>query len=301
MDLFFDSSILVTSTLLAFFTLLIFHSTMKTNGYLHSFHHLSLLAFITIIFPTVVVGQDTGADFWPEGKQMAISLTFDDGRFSQVQGGTQLLDTYGVKATFYVVPSAVEQQIEGWKSAVAHGHEIANHSLVHPCSGNFAWSRDHALEEYTIEEMKKELSMANARLHELLGVEVRAFAYPCGQTYIGSGKETMSYVPLIASLFASGRGWMDEAPNDPAYLNREQLTGIEMDGKDFEEVLPIIERARNNGFWLILAGHEMGVSGDQTTRLAMLEKLIQYAQKPENGIWIAPVSEVMDYLDNQTN
>jgi hypothetical protein len=39
---------------------------------------------------------------WPNGKKAAISLSFDDGRSSQVQGGTALLDQFGVKATFYV-------------------------------------------------------------------------------------------------------------------------------------------------------------------------------------------------------
>ena len=74
---------------------------------------------------------------WPNGKQVAISLTFDDARDSQVEGGTALLDQFGVKGTFYVVPGAVERKLEGWKRAAANGHEIGNHSLKHPCSGNF--------------------------------------------------------------------------------------------------------------------------------------------------------------------
>ena len=37
---------------------------------------------------------------WPKGKKMALSLTFDDGRGSQVNGGTALLDKYGVKSKF---------------------------------------------------------------------------------------------------------------------------------------------------------------------------------------------------------
>lgn len=37
---------------------------------------------------------------WPQGKKAAISLTFDDARFSQSDTGTLFLDRYGVKATF---------------------------------------------------------------------------------------------------------------------------------------------------------------------------------------------------------
>src|SRR4030043_1269646 len=41
---------------------------------------------------------------WPEGKQMALSLTFDDARLSQPDKGIPLLEKYGVKATFYISP-----------------------------------------------------------------------------------------------------------------------------------------------------------------------------------------------------
>lgn len=236
---------------------------------------------------------------WPDGKKAAISLSFDDGRASQVTGGTALLDQFGVKATFYVVPGAVRKNLNGWRNAVAHGHEIGNHSLKHPCSGNFPWARANALEEYTLEQMHDELAQANKEILELLNVRCTEFAYPCGQTFIGRGKETKSYVPVIASTFSSGRLWLSEAPNDPAYCDFAQLTGVESDGKDFEELLPIIESAVKNGHWLILAGHEMNESGSQTTRLSMLKRLLEYVRDPVHGIWIAPVGTVRDYVEKK--
>lgn len=233
---------------------------------------------------------------WPEGKQVAVSLTFDDGRYSQVEGGTALLDEFGVKATFYVVPSAVEQRLEGWKKAVANGHEIGNHSMNHPCTGNFPWSRQKALENYTTKQMKDELVEANRKIQQLLGVTAKQFAYPCGQTFIGRGRETKSYVPIVAELFESGRGWLDEAPSDPQFCDFAQLTGMESDGKTFDQILPLISQAKNNHQWLILAGHEMAEDGNQTTRLSMLRQLLAYAKDPANGIWIAPVGEVATYI-----
>jgi peptidoglycan/xylan/chitin deacetylase (PgdA/CDA1 family) len=234
---------------------------------------------------------------WPEGKKAAISLSFDDGRASQVKGGTALLDQFGVKATFYVVPNAVRQNLNDWKKAVASGHEIANHSLKHPCSGNFPWARPTALEEYSLQQMHDELAQANKEIRELLGVECTEFAYPCGQTFVGRGKETKSYVPVIASSFSSGRLWLSEAPNDPTYCDFAQLTGVESDGKDFEELLPVIESAVKNGQWLVLAGHEMNESGQQTTRLSMLKALLEYVQDPAKGVWIAPVGIVREYVE----
>ena len=69
------------------------------------------------------------------------SLTFDDGRDSQVDVGLPLLYSFGVKATFYPLPEAVGERLEGWKAAAAAGHEIGNHTVGHPSTGNFSWAR----------------------------------------------------------------------------------------------------------------------------------------------------------------
>ncbi|QQS45685.1 MAG: polysaccharide deacetylase family protein [Acidobacteriota bacterium] len=233
---------------------------------------------------------------WPDGRRVALSLSFDDARLSQIDVGLPLFERLGSKATFYLVPSTAERRLEGWKKAAAAGHEIANHTLNHPCSGNFPWAREKALENYSMEKMRSELLETNRRLEAMLGVRPVSFAYPCGQTFIGRGIDTRSYVPLVAEHFITGRGWMDEAPNDPAWCDMAQLTGIEMDGRDFEQILPIIERAREAGHWVVLGGHEIGQGGNQTTRVAMLEKLVRYAQDPANQVWLAPVGTVAKYV-----
>ena len=240
--------------------------------------------------------QTTTPFSWPAGKEAAISLSFDDARASQVEAGTTLLDSFQAKATFYVVPAAVKERLEGWKKAVASGHEIGSHSFYHPCSGNFTWSRMHALENYTLDSMKIELKKANDTIQNLLGVRPAVFAYPCGQKFVGRGTHIKSYAPLVAKNFISGRGFMDEAPNDPSYIDFAQITGIEMDGKDFEQILPLLLDARKNGRRVVLAGHEIAEGGFQTTRLAMLRKLIAYAQDPENKLWIAPVGPITTFI-----
>jgi len=97
-------------------------------------------------------------------------------------------------------------------------------------------------------------------------------------------------------MFESGRGWLDEGANAPGYMDMAQLLGIESDGKDFDKILPILEDARENGNWVVLAGHEIGSGGTQTTRTSMLEELIEYAQDPENQIWLATVGEIAAYV-----
>ena len=277
-----------------------FESDLQRNKKaINIFYRLPLFAFIFLLSGVTNAQQDSAVFPWPEGKQAAVSLSFDDARESQVIVGTSLLDQYNIKATFFVVPASVEKQLEGWKKAVASGHEIGNHSLTHPCTGNFSWSRQNALEDYTLKRMQTELMECNKRIQELLGVKAEVFAYPCGQKFVGRGEQTKSYVPLVAKMFLLGRGWMDEAANDPVYGNFAQLTGVEMDGKDFDQILAMLETAKKTGQWLVLAGHEMGDSGNQTTRLAMLKQLAEYVKDPANGIWLAPMGTVAKYILHQ--
>src|SRR6266498_1260878 len=103
------------------------------------------LFMVALSFCKGLLAQRTDTTFeWPDDKKAVISLTFDDARLSQVEAGTAFLDTYGCKATFFVVPANVELRLDGWKKAVASGHEIGNHTMRHPCTANFVWSRKNA-------------------------------------------------------------------------------------------------------------------------------------------------------------
>jgi peptidoglycan/xylan/chitin deacetylase (PgdA/CDA1 family) len=234
---------------------------------------------------------------WPEGKRAALSLSFDDARPSQVDAGTALFEGHASRVTFYLVPGAVEQRLEGWRHLAGQGHEMGGHSMYHPCSANFAWTREHALEDYTLDQIRDELTAADDRLEALLGVRPETYAYPCGQSFVGRGRGVQSYVPLVAELYTAGRGWKDEAPNDPAYVDLPQATGIEMDGRSFSDLKPLLDAAEEGGLWVVLAGHDIGDGGPQTTLVAMLEELLTYAEDPANGIWIAPVGTVARYID----
>ncbi|MGD0754744.1 MAG: polysaccharide deacetylase family protein [Bacteroidales bacterium] len=273
---------------------------MKIQNLLTTFLYIIVFTMIADIslaqsFQTKKV--EKRSDFqWPEGKKMGLSLTFDDARLSQVDKGIPLLDKYGVKATFYLLPDNMKQRLESWKKAVADGHDIGNHSLHHPCIGNFAWSKDHALENYSIEDMNNELDSASNLIKNMLGIQPVSFAFPCGQTFIGRGKMTRSYVPVISAKFETGRGWLSECPNDPVFCDMSQLTGMELDGKSFEQIIQLIEEAKSKGQWLILAGHEMNQDGFQTSLLDTIEAICKYAQDPANGIWIDSVHNIAAYV-----
>lgn len=265
------------------------------TGKLYLQSAIGLLAFFALT-AFAATKQPAAKIIWPEGIRAALSLSFDDARASQVEPGAALLDVYNVKATFYVMPAGVERKLTGWRKIVASGHEIANHTVYHPCLG---WPRQNKLEDYTLERMRRELLEANRRIQELLGVVPATFAYPCARTFVGRGTEHRSYVPLVADLFVAARAGGGRIPADPAQIDFMQLSATDSDEKDFAQILPVIEAARQSGSWVILAGHEIGNDGAQTTRLVMLEKLLQYAGDPANELWIAPVGVIAKYLRAQ--
>ena len=238
---------------------------------------------------------------WPNGAEMALSLTFDDGRPTQVTHAIPLLDAFEVKATFYSQPENLRNELAGWRRAVAVGHEIGNHTVGHPCTGNFAWVRYDGvvLESYDLERMRAEIVQANDEIEEMLGVRPVSFAYPCGQTYVGRGRDTRSYVPLVAELFQTGRRWLDETSNAPDHFDTAQVMAMRMDGEDFAAVQRMVERARHSGNWLVLAGHGVGDNPRWGTQLDMLKDLLAYAQNPDNRVWIAPVTEVATFIADQ--
>ncbi|KKL21368.1 hypothetical protein LCGC14_2446170, partial [marine sediment metagenome] len=134
------------------------------------------------------------------------------------------------------------------------------HTSNHVCTGNFEWLRKQnlSLEETTLAWLENDILSAQTYLTQQLGVTPRAFAYPCGNTFVGRGVNTKSYVPIIAKHFDSGRTWLDESANNPNFTDFAQLTGLRIDGLSFAEIITMLEQLRENNAWLILAGHNIG-------------------------------------------
>ena len=114
---------------------------------------------------------------------------------------------------------------------------------------------------------------------------------------MGRGAGVTSYVPLVNELFLAGRGWLDEAANDPAFVDRAQIFGYSMDDMEFSELKPAVDDAIAGGQWLVLAGHDIGATpGRQVTRVSMLRELIAYLREPSRGVWVDTVAHVAEHV-----
>lgn len=231
---------------------------------------------------------------WPNGRRAAVSLTWDDARPSQVDVGIPILDRFGFKGTFYLLPRNMKRQVAKWRAAAARGHEIGNHTLRHPCTGNFiGWQTPGTmLENYTLARMERELLEANRILGAAVGVRPTSFAYCCGQNFVGRGRRLRSYVPLIAKHFVVGQAGYSETYASPERCDLAQVPSIKFDNKTFEELRLTLDAAVTDGCWLILFGHEVGSArGRQTTSAGALRKLCENLKsRPE--IWVDTVSAV---------
>ncbi|MCZ7649211.1 MAG: polysaccharide deacetylase family protein [Planctomycetota bacterium] len=228
---------------------------------------------------------------WPDGKQAAISLTFDDGAKSQLERAIPYLNKLGLPGTFYLNPrDDWRERLKPWREVAAAGHEIGNHTVGHPCS-RALWGQEHGLETMTLEQLESDIVTAEERLREAIPEQTeRTFCYPCYYHHVGSGRDRQSYVPLIARHFIAGRGGTCNlgfavAPSgcDLAYLEghpAERLAGYELIG--------LCERAAARGHWLLLVFH-----GIQEGALAVADgdfrELCDHLKRFEDRFWTATV------------
>ncbi|MFW6189676.1 MAG: polysaccharide deacetylase family protein [Planctomycetota bacterium] len=233
---------------------------------------------------------------WPDDARAAVSFSFDDARPSQLDRGVPILDAHGLSGTFYVSTDNARKRRAGWRRAAENGHEMGNHSLRHPCSGNFPFARANPLEEYCLESMEAELLAANEAVEELLGVHPQTFAYPCGQTFVGRGPNLRSYVPVVARHFVVGRRAFDEVHNHPLYCDLARATSLDLDDAPEARAMELVEAALEDGGWLIFMSHELGEGGRQVTRADVLEAVCRRVADGNNGIWADTVAAVGRYV-----
>ena len=99
-----------------------------------------------------------------------IALTFDDGPHPyKTMQILDLLDKFGVKATFFIIGENAEYYPEIVAEEAVRGHELANHSFTHP-----------RLSRLTDAEISAEIERADAAIKKASGVTPRLFRPPEG-------------------------------------------------------------------------------------------------------------------------
>jgi peptidoglycan/xylan/chitin deacetylase (PgdA/CDA1 family) len=229
---------------------------------------------------------------WPPGKKAAVSLTYDDALTSQLDNAVPRLGAHRLRATFFITENA-QNAADRWSALVGRGHELAAHTMLHPCDAAQGWvKKGNALQDYDARRMDAELVESVALLKSLGQKQGPfTFAYPCGSTWIGSSYE--SYTPLVRKHFVAARG---TAPTfaDPANETFENAPSVSGE-KSAEELVRLVDDAEHDGSWLILMFH--GVGGDfMSVDLDAHEALLAHLEKRRDAVWTDTFLRVASYV-----
>ncbi len=166
-------------------------------------------------------------------------LTFDDGPSANTDRVLDILDRYGVKATFFVVGSgsvsAASQ--ERMRKIVAAGHSIGMHS----------WSHDYKKIYGSVEAFLEEFNQLYQWIHEVTGVYPQVYRFPGGSI---NGYDRGVYQEIIAEMARRGFSYYDwnasaqdatVQPRPAGDIAADCLKGV---GKDLAVVLAHDSAAR---------------------------------------------------------
>lgn len=235
-----------------------------------------------------------------KGKKAAVVLTYDDALNVDLTHVIPALNEAGLKGTFYISDyfGGLKAQIPGWKKAAAAGHELANHTLFHPCAGSLPGRSfvqpDYDLDHYTVRRMKDEISAMNNLLFAIDGKTRRTFAFPCGDTKIHDS----AFVIQGELDMMAARAVRSEMPtinkvdlfNLPAYM---------INGESGEQLINLVNQAREKNALLVFLFHGVGGEHSLNVSLEAHRQLLDYLKNNQQEIWTATMIEVAEFIMEQ--
>ncbi len=233
---------------------------------------------------------------WPGRTRAAIVLTYDDALGSQLANAVPALDAAGLKATFFL--SGVRQaDVDAWRDVAAHGHELGNHTIFHPCAAaTFPADPRYTLEAYRPASILREIEQQNVLLAALDGRDRHGFATPCGQTVAGG----TDYIgPLKASGLVSYVRGVSETPAD---LGVDGATRDAMhipargfaEGTTGEQLIAYARQAQAAGGVAVFLFHGIGGDHLQVSNEAH-RMLINWLRAHRRDLWTTTLQQALDW------
>lgn len=238
---------------------------------------------------------------WPEGRKAAVSLAYDDALDSQLDNAVPALQKHGLKGTFYIVPAreSVRTRMEEWRAVARMGHELGNHSIIHPCSahgpGREFVPPHQDLDRLSVAQMKEQVEVADVFLQALDGYTgPRTYTAPCGDRNASDG----DYIKAVADRFAGikmvgGDVVPDMHALDPAAVPAAVPT--EVTGK---QLIALVEQAGRKGTMVGFTFH--GIGGDYlTVSNEAHEELLAFLAANRDKYWTTTFLEQMQWVRKQ--
>ncbi len=190
--------------------------------------------------------------YYSDEKQ--VYLTFDDGPSKDITPQIlEILKSYNVKATFFVLGARVELYPETLKREFAEGHYIANHGYSHKYSQIYE-NKDTVFQEYIDCENSIKKALGREEYNSYL------FRFPGGST---GGR--------YASIKAEARDLLDSY--GVAYTNWNCLTGDAENKKTKEACIQEMLNTKGDQNSIILLMHD---ANDKQQTVDALPEIIEY-------------------------
>src|SRR5258705_6846917 len=230
------------------------------------------------------------------GKKCAVVLTYDDAINEHLDIAIPVLDSLGLRATFYITAfsASMQTRLNDWKKLSAKGHELGNHTLYHPCIGGpeRTWLRpEYDMRNYTVQRMIDETRMTNLFLRALDGKTKRTFAFTCGDMKIGDS----SFINAMKNDFIAARA----VRNQMHKINEVDLYNVDcymVNGETGTQMIEWAKKAMETSSLLVILFHGVGGGNSLNVELPAHREFLKFLKKNNKDIWIAPMLEVAEYI-----
>lgn len=227
---------------------------------------------------------------WPNGAKASVALTYDDALVSQLDIAAPALDRAGLKGTFFL--SNVKQaHVERWRALARQGHELANHSLFHPCpAASYPADPRYTSEAYAPAQMVREIEQQEVLLTAIDGRQKHGFASPCVVNTV-NGQDYLA--PLTAAGIVSYARSMEDMPGSRATITDP----MRIAGRSFDEtgtgtqMIAYAQEALRSGGTAVYVFH--GVGGDYLKTSAKAHEELLAWLRAEKEVWVAPLGEIV--------
>ena len=116
-----------------------------------------------------------------------VYLTFDDGPSENTNAILDILDDYGIKATFFVTGKEDEASKAAYQRIVAEGHTIAMHSFSHKYSEIYA----------SKEAFQEDFERIQNLIYDTTGVECHYYRFPGGSSNKVSNTDMSEFISYL--------------------------------------------------------------------------------------------------------
>lgn len=249
-------------------------------------HHAFLLALAGH-------ASTASATEWPHGAKGAVVLTYDDSLDSQLDHAVPALDAAGFKGTFFL-SEVKKAQVPRWRAVARAAHELANHSLFHPCAAaTYPADPRYTTEAYTPATMIREIAQQEAMLTALDGRDRHGFGAPCGQTTAG-GVDYLA--PLRAAGLVSYIRGAAASPGEAADRFHVPARSFP-DGVSGAQLIEAARAAERDGKMAVFVFH--GVGGDYLqVSDAAHRALIVWLKAHRRDVWVATLEEALAWMED---